>query len=117
MQVLKRIESALFIEQNGIKIFLVKSKSELKGLSNKFPLRMLFDGSTLYAWKAEEMDHRKAKEVLKNYDENINNFEGLLLEQGYLVPSLQKRAGIVDKFIKKYFPNSKVERCPEGIKL
>lgn len=119
MKVLERInvESEVFTEHKGSKIFRIKSKQELYGLMNRMPLRLLFDGKTLFAWSAFDFDHKEAKEILKSYEEFNDKFEGFLIEKGHLVPSIQNRAGMVEKFIKSYFPSCKMEKDEDGIIL
>ena len=119
MKVLERIniESEVLSEHKGSKIFRIKSKTELYGLMNKMSLRLLFDGKTLFAWSAFDFDHKEAKEVLKSYEELSDKFEGFLIEKGHLIPSIQNRAGMVEKFIKFYFPSCKMERDKDGIIL
>ena len=119
MKILKRIdiESEVFTEHKGSKIFKIKSKTELYGLMNKMPLRLLFDGKTLFAWSAFDFDHKEVKEVLREYKELNDNFEGFLIEKEHLVPSLQKKSGMVEKFINRYFPNCRMERDKDGIIL
>lgn len=41
---------------------------------NKMPLRLLFDGEILFAWPAFTFDHKEIKEILKDYNIEIENF-------------------------------------------
>lgn len=117
MKILKRLEATVFLHQDNISIYQIKSKQELRGLMNKYPLRILFDGNNFYCWEALKADHQQVKEILKNYI-NIDNFEGFLIENYHLIPSLQKRGGMIDKLLLKYFPLcSKEEKDKEGIIL
>lgn len=115
MKVLNRIYSEVFIEGEGIKIYKVKSRSELLGLMNKMPLRVLFGNST-YVWNATLADHKKIKNVLKEY-EDLDSYEGFLIENKHLIPSLQITSGKINLFLNKYFPSCKKEKDLEGIIL
>ena len=121
MRILKPVNneilSEVFTIHKSIKIYRIKSKKELYGLMNKIPLRLLFDGETLFAWSAFTFDHSEIKEILKDYNIKVENFEGFLIENKHLVPSLQRKSGMVDKFLKKYFPTCKYNKDDEGIIL
>ena len=121
MRILKPVNNEIlgevFTIYKNIKIYHVKSKKELYGLMNKMPLRLLFDGETLFAWSAFTFDHGEIKEILKDYDIEVEDFEGFLIENQHLVPSLQRKSDMVDKFLKKYFPMCKYNRDDEGIIL
>ena len=81
------------------------------------PLRLLFDGEILFAWLAFTFDHNEIKRILKDYGIEVEGYEGFLIENKHLIPSLQRKAGMVDKFLKKYFPTCKYNKDDEDIIL
>ena len=121
MKILKSVNneilSEVFTIHKNTRIYRVKSKNELYDLMNTMPLRLLFDGGILFAWSAFAFDHGEIKEILKDYNIKVENFEGFLIENKHLVPSLQRKSGMVDKFLKKYFPTCKYNKNDEGIIL
>ena len=121
MKILKSVNneilSEIFTIHKNTRIYRVKSKNELYDLMNKMPLRLLFDGETLFVWSAFTFDHKEIKEILKDYNIRVEDFEGFLIENQHLVPSLQRKSGMVDKFLKKYFPTCKYTKDDEGIIL
>jgi len=103
----KVIEAETFLYE-PTKIYKINSISELKGLANKFPLRIL-DGENVFVWKAEDLDHSSARRILKPYISDIDNYEGFMLENNCLLNGMLKHGEqSLKKFSKKFF--KKIEK-------
>lgn len=96
-------------------IYKVNSATELKELNNKFLVRIL-DKECTFAWNAEEMDHSHAKEVLKPYVADIEDYEGFMLDKDVLICSILKYGKkSLRHFSQKFF--QKIEKTDFGYKV
>lgn len=108
------LEESIFLNE-PTKIYEIKTISELKGLSNKFLVRIL-NGDKTFAWKAEDLDHYHARKILEPYISNINDYEGFSLDKDIVIPSLLKYGEkSLNEFIKKFFNST--EKIDFGYKI
>lgn len=86
-----------------ITIYKVNSATELKELCDKFLVRIL-DKESTFAWNAEDMNHSQAKEVLKPYVADIEDYEGFMLDKNALICSILKYGNkSLQHFSQKFF--------------
>lgn len=91
--------------------------SELKMLMSKYPLRLLYNGTILYVWNAEEGEHSRVRNQLRNDITDIDSYDGFMIASNHLICSLQNKPADFKRLIKSYFPFCKMNKDDFGIIL
>ncbi len=63
-------------------------------------IRILYNGTKVYAWQADEADHHTARQILSLPDE----FIGLTIDKGQIIPSFESiKDSLLHKFVTEFW--------------